>query len=101
MLVAATALAVVALRAGWRLLVGEAPSSSREIVLWRDPVHALARDVAEGRFVVPAAPLDGADGADASLDEVIGADAPVDEADGSGGFDASPGEADGPDVDQP
>jgi hypothetical protein len=49
-LVAATALVVIAVRAGWRLLVGDGASSSREVVVWRDPVHTLAREVAEGRF---------------------------------------------------
>lgn len=49
-LVATTALIVIAVRAGWRLLVGDGPSSSREVVVWRDPVHTLAREVAEGRF---------------------------------------------------
>lgn len=52
-LVALTALAVIALRAGWRLLVGDGPVPRREVVVWRDPVHALARDVAEGRFPRP------------------------------------------------
>ncbi|MFO0691428.1 MAG: helix-turn-helix transcriptional regulator [Myxococcota bacterium] len=52
-LVAATAIAVLVLRAGWNLLVGGGSARGREVVLWRDPVHQLARDVAEGRFVVP------------------------------------------------
>lgn len=53
LLVAATALVVIALRAGWRLLVGDGSSPDSEVVVWRDPVHALARDVAEGRFPGP------------------------------------------------
>jgi hypothetical protein len=52
-LVAASALGVLLLRAGWKLLVGgDGAARSREIVMWRDPVHELARDVAAGRFVV-------------------------------------------------
>ncbi|MEZ4333526.1 MAG: helix-turn-helix transcriptional regulator [Myxococcota bacterium] len=49
-LVLATAIVVIVARAGWRLLVGNGPSASREVVVWRDPVHTLARDVAQGRF---------------------------------------------------
>lgn len=44
-LVVATALSLFLLRAGWNLLVGGAGSArSREIVVWRDPVHRLARE---------------------------------------------------------
>lgn len=55
-LVAATAIGVLVLRAGWNLLVGGGSAPGREVVLWRDPVHQLARDVAEGRFRVPEPP---------------------------------------------
>lgn len=52
-LVAATAIGVLVLRAGWNLLVGDGSARGREVVVWRDPIHQLARDVAEGRFVLP------------------------------------------------
>ena len=42
-LVAVTALSLWILRAGWNLLVGGPGSArSREVVIWRDPVHQLA-----------------------------------------------------------
>lgn len=58
-LVAATAIAFFALRAGWSLLVGSGGAGAgREVVVWRDPVHRLARDLAEGRYVPPAPPVE-------------------------------------------
>lgn len=75
-LVAATAIGVLVLRAGWNLLVGGAGSArDREVVSWRDPVHQLARDLAAGRVSVPAPPapeveveVEVEDGRDASAD---------------------------------
>lgn len=53
-LVAATAIGVLVLRAGWNRLVGGGSASpERQVVIWRDPVHQLARDVAAGRVVFP------------------------------------------------
>jgi len=49
-LVALTLLSLWVLRAGWNRLVGGAGSGrSREIVVWRDPVHALALEQARQR----------------------------------------------------
>lgn len=46
-LVAVTALCVFMLRAAWnRLVDGSGPKSSRDVVVWVDPVHQLAREVA-------------------------------------------------------
>ncbi|MBK7948633.1 MAG: helix-turn-helix domain-containing protein [Deltaproteobacteria bacterium] len=55
-LVAATVIGVLVLRVGWGLLVGGGSAPGRQVVLWRDPIHQLARDVAEGRFVIPKPP---------------------------------------------
>ncbi|MEZ4279536.1 MAG: helix-turn-helix transcriptional regulator [Myxococcota bacterium] len=46
-LVAVTLFSLWILRAGWNLLVGGGASGSREVVVWRDPVHSLAREHAE------------------------------------------------------
>lgn len=51
-LVAATLLGLFVLRAGWNLLVDGGSGSGREVVVWRDPVHQLAREAARA----PAAP---------------------------------------------
>lgn len=46
-LVAVTALGVWMLHAGWNLLVdGSGSKSSRDVVVWVDPIHRLAREVA-------------------------------------------------------
>jgi hypothetical protein len=46
-LVAVAALGVWMLRAGWNLLVdGSGSKSSRDVVVWVDPIHRLAREVA-------------------------------------------------------
>jgi Helix-turn-helix domain len=48
-LVVVTILALWVLRTGWNLLVGGPGSSrSREVVIWRDPVHQLAREHSGG-----------------------------------------------------
>ncbi|MBY0400436.1 helix-turn-helix domain-containing protein [Myxococcota bacterium] len=67
-LVAVSAIGVLVLRAGWNLLVGGGGSArGRGAVVWRDPVHQLARDVAAGRASIPAPSESGAE---------IGRDAP-------------------------
>jgi len=83
-LVAATALGVLLLRAGWNRLVGGGASApDRQVVIWRDPIHQLARDVAAGRVVFPPP----------AASEAPREAAPVvDEAD----LEGSPAEADGP-----
>lgn len=68
-LVAATAIGVLVLRAGWNLLVGGSGSTrSRQVVVWRDPVHQLARDVAAGRVSFPAPPAPEPDAPPAAQD---------------------------------
>ena len=63
-LVLATLLSLWTLRAGWNLLVGGTGAArSREVVIWRDPVHELARDRAAGRGPARAAEADPAAGA--------------------------------------
>ncbi len=59
-LVAATLLGLFVLRAGWNLLVGGGSGAGREVVVWRDPVHQLARDVARARELPaePSPPVD-------------------------------------------
>ncbi len=48
-LVVVTILALWVLRTGWNLLVGGPGSArSREVVIWRDPVHQLAREHSGG-----------------------------------------------------
>lgn len=54
-LVAATVLSLLLLRAGWNLLVGGGSAGSREIVVWRDPVHRLAREHAAEQGALRAA----------------------------------------------
>lgn len=58
-LVALAIIALLVLQAGWRMLVGSnGPEPGREIVVWRDPVHALAEEtgveVDPAREIAPA-----------------------------------------------
>lgn len=75
-LVVVTILGLWVLRTGWNLLVGGPGSArSREVVIWRDPVHQLAREhsAGAGSAGASAAP-GGASGDEADYDEAASAD---------------------------
>jgi len=60
-LVLVTALSLWVLRAGWSLLVGGS-GRGRAVVVWRDPVHQLARERAQDPFVPEPGSADPEDG---------------------------------------
>lgn len=75
-LVVVTILGLWVLRTGWNLLVGGPGSArSREVVMWRDPVHLLAREQAAGAGSARESSASGwASDDEAVFDEAVSAD---------------------------